>query len=326
MEEFPWCILFDPSSNPASYENSDEEGENDAGNGDCIQKSIRQTKERAMQHMFQMSLQKLHTGNFPSKRRKVNKASEASEASEADNEFVPSTQDVMEEDRREHEDIARMHRQTVQENDLQNDSQTESDSESDSESGSESDGTESDDTESDDTESDDTENDGTESDDSRRSTHNSSHASVREKKGADPCFLCAYCTTDEVKCITCFICDNIANMDIGYMAQQIREFMFEKRPELQRESKKYGLEVATIRKHIRLHMLAPTVRIADMMRHLLALCDTLRNNLYREDPDTGDVCADRGNIDTYLKVITQVLNMYKMAEPSKMLFAQQQQA
>jgi hypothetical protein len=110
-------------------------------------------------------------------------------------------------------------------------------------------------------------------------------------------------------------------MDVGFMAQQIQEFLFEKRPDLKQNFRQYGLEVNVIRKHIRLHMLAPTVRIADMMRHLLALSDTLRNNLYREDPDTGDVCADRANVDTYLKVVTQVLNMYKMSEPSKMLFA-----
>ena len=110
------------------------------------------------------------------------------------------------------------------------------------------------------------------------------------------------------------------------MAQQIQDFMFEKRPELQQHARQYGLEILTIRKHIRLHMLSPTVRIADMMRHLLALCDTLRNNLHKEDPETGDVCADRANIDTYLKVVTQVLNMYKMSEPSKMLFAHMDKA
>jgi hypothetical protein len=68
-------------------------------------------------------------------------------------------------------------------------------------------------------------------------------------------------------------------------------------------------------------MLAPTVRIADMMRHLLKLCENLRGNLDRIDPDTGEVTTDRSNVDTYLKVVSKVLDMYKMSETNKMLFA-----
>ena len=80
-------------------------------------------------------------------------------------------------------------------------------------------------------------------------------------------------------------------------------------------------QVQTIRKHIRQHMLSPTVRIADMMRHLLSLCDTMRGSLERVDPDTGETMSDRSNIDTYLKVVTKVLDMYKMSETNKMLFS-----
>jgi hypothetical protein len=133
------------------------------------------------------------------------------------------------------------------------------------------------------------------------------------------CFLCDYCTSNEVRFVTSFIADNIANMDVGYMAEQIRKYIFEKRPEYSEGN--HGLEIASIRKHISHHMLSPTVRIADMMRHLLSLCSTLRNNLEKVDPDTGESMADRTNIDTYLKVVTKVLDMYKMSETNKMLFA-----
>lgn len=123
----------------------------------------------------------------------------------------------------------------------------------------------------------------------------------------------------EVRFVTTFISDNIANMEVGLMAEQIRKYIFDKRPEYVHGN--HGLEVVTIRRHIRQHMLSPTVRIADMMRHLLRLCDTLRNNLEKYDPDTGESTADRSNIDTYLKVVTKVLDMYKMSETNKMLFA-----
>jgi hypothetical protein len=136
---------------------------------------------------------------------------------------------------------------------------------------------------------------------------------------APRCFLCDYCTSQEVRFVTTFIADNIANMDMGLMAEQIRKYIFEKRPEY--STGHHGLEVVTIRKHIRQHMLSPTVRIADMMRHLMKLCDTLRGNLEKVDPDTGESTADRSNIDTYLKVVTKVLDMYKMSETNKMLFS-----
>lgn len=138
-------------------------------------------------------------------------------------------------------------------------------------------------------------------------------------RGTARCFLCDYCTSQEVRFITTFISDNIANMEVTLMAEQIRKYIFDKRPEYSQGS--HGLEVPVIRRHIREHMLSPTVRIADMMRHLLKLCDTLRGNLERVDPDTGESTADRSNIDTYLKVVTKVLDMYKMSETNKMLFS-----
>ena len=121
--------------------------------------------------------------------------------------------------------------------------------------------------------------------------------------------------------MTTFIADNIANMEIGFMAEQIRKYILDKRPEYAEPSGAHGLEVISIKRHIKQHMLSPTVRIADMMRHLLKLCETLRQNLERVDPETGESTADKGSIDIYLKVVTKVLDMYKMSETNKMLFA-----
>ena len=144
-------------------------------------------------------------------------------------------------------------------------------------------------------------------------------AAVRVGAPGTRCFLCDYCTSLEVRFVTTFISDNIANMDVGLMAEQIRKYVFDKRPEYSKGN--HGLEVATIKNHIRQHMLSPTVRIADMMRHLLKLCDSMRSGLERVDPDTGESSADKSNIDTYLRVVTKVLDMYKMSETNKMLFA-----
>lgn len=327
-DDFPWFQLFNPSSD-GEYEDErrDERRERRqqpqtrppvAEVSPNILDSIQSNKQKAMQQIFAQSLQKLHSSSGNKKAKRQKRSHLLSNNDDGDEEQVedeveddsedpvfqpPSRQDLVQEERTERRDVHFMQGDVVS-------SDEESSDQSSDESG---DGDESED-----------ESDEDEDEDNpphQRTGEDTGSGSVGRSEGA--CFLCAFCTTDEVKCITSFICDNIANMDVGFMAQQIQDFVFEKRPELQgsRQAKLYGLEVVAIRKHIRLHMLSPTVRIADMMRHLLALCDTLRNNLYREDPDTGDVCADRANIDTYLKVVTQVLNMYKMAEPSKMLFA-----
>lgn len=157
------------------------------------------------------------------------------------------------------------------------------------------------------------------SESSSRKRRKTRRGSVAKQPQGPRCFLCDYCTSQEVRFVTTFIADNIANMEVGLMAEQIRKYIFEKRPEY--ATGHHGLEVVTIRKHIRQHMLSPTVRIADMMRHLMKLCDTLRGNLEKVDPDTGESTADRSNIDTYLKVVTKVLDMYKMSETNKMLFS-----
>lgn len=166
---------------------------------------------------------------------------------------------------------------------------------------------------------DDSSDDDDDSDGGTRSKKKKRRRMASNMKNNNRCFLCDYCTSQEVRFVTGFIADNIANMEVGLMAEQIRKYIFEKRPEY--ATGHHGLEVLTIRKHIREHMLSPTVRIADMMRHLLKLCDTLRGNLEKIDPDTGESTADRSNIDTYLKVVTKVLDMYKMSETNKMLFA-----
>jgi hypothetical protein len=110
-------------------------------------------------------------------------------------------------------------------------------------------------------------------------------------------------------------------MDLLLMAEQISDYICQQRPGEVQCRRRAGIDAEAVARHIRQHMLAPNVRIADMMRHLLKLCETLRRSLERVDPDTGENIVDRGNVDTYLKVVTKVMDMYKMSETSKMLFA-----
>lgn len=72
-------------------------------------------------------------------------------------------------------------------------------------------------------------------------------------------------------------------------------------------------------RHIREHMLVPGVRLASIVRSLISLAETLRCSLQQVDDDTGDLMVDIRNTELYLKVVTQITNVYKM-DSHRLLF------
>ncbi len=66
-------------------------------------------------------------------------------------------------------------------------------------------------------------------------------------------------------------------------------------------------------------MLLPNVRMASIIRLLITLAETLRCTLQQIDEDTGEVMVDIKNTELYLKVISQIHNVYK-TEGARMLF------
>lgn len=71
--------------------------------------------------------------------------------------------------------------------------------------------------------------------------------------------------------------------------------------------------------HIREHVLIPGVRLASIVRSLITLAETLRCTLQQVDEETGDLVVDIRNTELYLKVVTQITNVYKM-DASRLLF------
>jgi hypothetical protein len=70
---------------------------------------------------------------------------------------------------------------------------------------------------------------------------------------------------------------------------------------------------------LREHVLLPNVRMASIVRSLITLAETLRCTLQQIDEETGEVMVDVKNTELYLKVISQIHNIYK-TEGSRMLF------
>ena len=59
------------------------------------------------------------------------------------------------------------------------------------------------------------------------------------------------------------------------------------------------------------------------MRSLLKLTDRLEDLTTEYDQETGQQVVDRKNVQVYLKVVCEVMQMYKTGEVSKLLFAQE---
>ena len=71
--------------------------------------------------------------------------------------------------------------------------------------------------------------------------------------------------------------------------------------------------------HVHSHMLHPRVRMAVVLRQLLDFAALLQGSMVIRD---GDNCTvDKGNAELYLKVIGQVMTLYKV-DPQGMLFSE----
>jgi len=88
---------------------------------------------------------------------------------------------------------------------------------------------------------------------------------------------------------------------------------------LTQEPNAIGADQDIVFEHIARHMLHPRVRLAVMLRQLLEFSSFLQNNLTVHD--NGMCTVDKGNAELYLKVIGQIMTLYK-ADTQGMLFAE----
>ena len=109
-----------------------------------------------------------------------------------------------------------------------------------------------------------------------------------------------------------FIIKHIGIMDSYCIAQQVSDFLLLNEPLAQGATKEVVFE------HIAKHMLHPRVRLAVMLRQLLDFCALLQTSLIVTENDVASV--DKSNAELYLKVIGQIMTLYK-ADTSGMLFA-----
>lgn len=126
------------------------------------------------------------------------------------------------------------------------------------------------------------------------------------------CWICSYQGNILGKRLNDFIVKNIGYMEINCIAQQVSDYVLLTEPEAIAATKD---DVYT---HIHAHMLHPKVRIAVTLRQQLEFAGLLYNNMVVRE---GDMCTiDKGNSELYLKVIGQILTLYKL-DPNTLAFA-----
>jgi hypothetical protein len=127
------------------------------------------------------------------------------------------------------------------------------------------------------------------------------------------CWLCSYQGSLLGKQLNDFIVKNIGFMEMNCISLQVSDFLLLREPTAQKASRQ------DVFQHIHGHMLHPKVRMAVMLRQLLELAGILQNSIVVRD---GDLCTiDKSNAELYLKIIGQVMSLYKM-DPHSMLFGE----
>jgi hypothetical protein len=82
-----------------------------------------------------------------------------------------------------------------------------------------------------------------------------------------------------------------------------------------------GTSLSEVTAHINDHTLTPSVRIACILRSLLHLSDRLGSILTNVD-ENENLVVDARNVSVYLKVVNEIMQVYKNTDTKKMLYSE----
>ena len=126
------------------------------------------------------------------------------------------------------------------------------------------------------------------------------------------CWLCDHYNHRDAVIVNKFIVESMPKMQLDIIIRQVYQYIARKFPNA-------GLCENRVREHINQHLLIPQVKVAELLRDLTSVSGELRIRAMTND-DTGNVVVDRHNMDLYLKVVSQIMQIYKTGDNSRMLF------
>jgi hypothetical protein len=130
-----------------------------------------------------------------------------------------------------------------------------------------------------------------------------------------PCWLCLNSGHEEAKKMHEFVLRNVSTISADCMAGMIAEHLAAVDPGGQ------GLSKADVQRHIQGgHLLNPSLQMAHTLRSLFELRDTIQGMIVVENED-GVRSVDVKNMSTYLKVISEIVQVYKTGDVGKLMFA-----
>lgn len=132
------------------------------------------------------------------------------------------------------------------------------------------------------------------------------------------CWLCEFSDDPVARALTRYMNEQSITMGPDLLAERVHESLAESCPMAE------GIGLEQVREHIASHMLQPGVRVACVMRSLLKLVTKLESTTVTVDPDTGETVVDGKSLSAYLKVISEVMTMYRTGEVSRLMFAPQE--
>ena len=128
------------------------------------------------------------------------------------------------------------------------------------------------------------------------------------------CWLCLNHGDEKAQKLHTFVLQNIASIGVDTMVDMLHNYLIESTGGADGTSKE------EIKQHIQgSHLLCPSLQMAHNLRSLLELRDILKNMLITVDED-GVETADVRNMAMYLRVISEIAQMYRTGEVAKMLF------
>lgn len=139
--------------------------------------------------------------------------------------------------------------------------------------------------------------------------------------GAPPpgrCWMCENCATEDMHNFHTFIATKAHSVDAREMAAHMHEHLSsQEATSVLDDAPPTYEEILT---HIQKHVLHPSVRVAQILRNLLDLAETLQEMVVSRGDD-GLPLIDVRTVTVYLKVVSEIMQIYKTADISKMLFA-----
>jgi len=130
------------------------------------------------------------------------------------------------------------------------------------------------------------------------------------------CWMCENCSTEDVQHFHQFIVRQAHTMEAQEMAQHMHEHLTASQPAA--PALPAPKEILA---HIQKHMLHPHVRVAQILRNLLDLAEMLQELVVSRAED-GTPLIDVRTVTVYLKVVAEIMQVYRTSDLSKMLFAE----